>query len=87
MLKGRVRARKATEIYFRFTTWNSDASYQLSSDLPGRFVEAHHSIKISKWNLKLECAFKERFNLEFETRLCSNLLYDRIKPLFTDYSN
>lgn len=66
MFKGRVRARKATEIYFRFTTLNSDVGYQLPSDLPGRFVEAHHSIKIPKWNLKLECAFKERFNLEFE---------------------
>ena len=27
MFKGRVRAREATEIYFRFTTLNSDAGY------------------------------------------------------------
>ena len=56
MFKGRVGARKATEIYFQSTTLNSDAGYQLPSDLLGRFVETHH-IKIPRWNLKLECAF------------------------------
>ena len=57
MFKGRVRARKATDIYFPFTTLNSDTTYQLLSDLPRRFVEVHHLIKIPRRNLKLKCAF------------------------------
>ena len=52
-----LKTRKATDIYFPFTTLNSDTTYQLLSDLPRRFVEVHHLIKIPRRNLKLKCAF------------------------------